>query len=52
MSMPKNEYAWKFVKVWPDIVENANLTSAFQYVFEVTGGKSLKIDVRDRWPLE
>jgi hypothetical protein len=51
-NMPKYEYAWKFVKVWPDILENAKLASAFHYVFEVTGGKSLKVDVRSRWPVE
>ena len=36
------------VKVWPDILENAKLASAFHYVFEVTGGKSLKVGVRSR----
>ena len=51
MHAPKYEFAWKFVKVWPDILENAKLMSSYQCVFEVTGGKSLKIDVRERWPL-
>jgi PIN like domain len=52
MSMPLYEYAWKFVKVWPDILENAKLMSSYQCVFEVTGGRSLKIDLRDRWTLD
>ncbi len=51
MNTPIYEYAWKFIKVWPDILENAKLMSSQQCVFEVTGGKSLKIDMRDRWPL-
>ena len=51
MNTPIYEYAWKFVKVWPDILENATLMSSNQCVFEVTGGKSLKLDLIERWPL-
>ncbi len=51
MNLPKYEFAWKFVKVWPDILENTKLMASWQCVFEVTGGKSLKIDERERWPL-
>ncbi|WP_337174973.1 hypothetical protein [Paludisphaera sp.] len=38
------EQAWKFVKVWPDIVENAKGTS--QRIFEVSGGAGLKVERR------
>jgi hypothetical protein len=41
LTMRIHEYAWKFVKVWPEIVENAKTSKAS--VFEVAGGKSLKI---------
>lgn len=36
------EYAWKFMKVWPEIVENAGGTDP--RIFEVAGGKALKVD--------
>ena len=41
MSMGFNEQAWKFVKVWPAIVESA-LHSKTK-IFEVAGGKALKV---------
>jgi hypothetical protein len=36
-----HEYAWKFMKVWPEIVENAKHSKA--KLFEVAGGKALKV---------
>lgn len=36
------EFAWKFIKVWPDIVANADITR--QRFFEVLGGASLKVE--------
>ena len=42
MSMGFNEQAWKFVKVWPAIVESALHSKA--KIFEVAGGKALKVD--------
>jgi hypothetical protein len=42
MAMRLHEYAWKFIKVWPDIVEAAAHHKA--KLFEVSGGKSLKVD--------
>lgn len=36
------EQAWKFIKVWPHIVENAKGTS--QRIFEISGGAGLKIE--------
>jgi hypothetical protein len=42
MRMPIYEQAWRFMKVWPKIVENA-LTSR-DSLFEVRGGKALKVD--------
>jgi PIN like domain len=36
------EQAWKFIKVWPDIVENAK--GASQRIFEVSGGAGLKVE--------
>ncbi len=42
MNMQLHEYAWKFIKVWPDIVETAMHHKA--KLFEVSGGKALKVD--------
>jgi PIN like domain len=42
MRMQIHEQAWRFMKVWPQIVENA-LTSRVS-LFEVRGGKALKVD--------
>ena len=41
MNMKIHEYAWKFMKVWPEIVEHAEHSKA--RVFEVGGGKSLLV---------
>jgi hypothetical protein len=35
------EYVWKFFKVWPNIKENAKITTPS--IFEIGGGKGLKI---------
>lgn len=37
------EYAWKFIKVWPDIVNNARGSIGTPKIFEVSGGRGLKI---------
>ena len=44
MHMGIYEWAWKFVKVWPDIVENAK--GATPRIFEVSGGGGLKVERR------
>jgi hypothetical protein len=41
MNMPFAEYAWKFIRVWPEIVQNATTSKA--KLFEVSGGKALKV---------
>ena len=38
----RTEYAWKFLRVWPQIVENAELSK--HRVFEVSGGSALKVE--------
>ncbi len=38
---PAPEYAWKFVKVWPEVVESAAHSKA--RLFEVSGGRALKV---------
>jgi hypothetical protein len=42
MNMQLHEYAWKFIKVWPEITEAASRHKA--RLFEVSGGKALKVD--------
>ena len=42
MHMTIYEQAWKLIKVWPDIVENAKGTSP--RIHEVSGGAGLKIE--------
>jgi hypothetical protein len=37
------EYAWKFLRVWPEIIEGARGTTP--RIFEVSGGKALKVDL-------
>jgi len=37
------EYAWKFIKVWPDIVRTAKASAGAPKIFEVSGGHGLKI---------
>lgn len=44
-SMRLYEYAWKFMKVWPEILETA--THAKKRLFEVSGGRALKVDPID-----
>jgi len=44
MHMSKHEYAWKLLRVWPEIVENARLATS-PMLFEVSGGKSTKVDL-------
>jgi hypothetical protein len=41
----RTEYAWKFIKVWPQIVSTAETTT--RRIFEVGGGAALKIEARD-----
>lgn len=42
------EYAWKFIKVWPEIVRNARDSTSLPKIFEVSGGSSLKITQSSR----
>lgn len=42
----RTEYVWKFFRVWPDIVKNADVTQ--HRIFEVSGGSSLKVEPRWR----
>jgi hypothetical protein len=41
-SMKFSEYAWKFIKVWPEIVDAAQHDKGT--VYEVAGGKALKVE--------
>jgi hypothetical protein len=38
----REEYVWKFFRIWPEIVKKADITR--QRVFEVCGGSSLKVE--------
>jgi PIN like domain len=40
-NMPAPEYAWKFMRVWPQIVEAAQHSRA--PLFEVAGGQAVKV---------
>lgn len=42
MHMKIYEQAWKFIKVWPELVENARGTTP--RIFEVSGGAGLKVE--------
>ena len=42
MHMKIYEQAWKFIKVWPDIVENAKGTTP--RIYEISGGAGLKVE--------
>lgn len=42
MSMKFAELAWKFIKVWPEIVEAVEHGKA--KVYEVAGGKAMKVE--------
>ena len=37
------EYAWKFIKVWPEIVKAAKVSITLPKIFEVSGGHGLKV---------
>lgn len=37
------EYAWKFIRVWPDIVKAAEASISVPKIFEVSGGHGLKV---------
>lgn len=37
------EYAWKFIKVWPEIVKAAEASVTVPKIFEVSGGQGLKV---------
>ncbi len=39
------EYSWRLIKVWPIIVENSKRSLLRPQIFEVTGGKSNKVDL-------
>jgi hypothetical protein len=41
MKMKLHEYAWKFVRIWPEIVNTAH--TAKGQLFEVAGGRALKV---------
>jgi hypothetical protein len=43
--MKTSEYAWRLIKIWPDIVEKAKHAYLRPQIFEVSGGKSNKIDL-------
>ena len=42
MHMKIYEHAWKFIKVWPENVENAKGTTP--RIYEISGGAGLKIE--------
>ena len=42
MHMKIYEQAWKFIKVWPDILENAK--GATPRIYEISGGAGLKVE--------
>jgi len=44
MNMKTHEQAWKFIKVWPDVVEAA--TTLRDRIFEISGGRSLKVEAK------
>jgi hypothetical protein len=39
------EYSWRLIKIWPEIVEKAKHSHLRPQIFEVSGGKSNKIDL-------
>ena len=39
------EFSWRFIKIWPDIVETASRASSRPQIHEVAGGKSNKIEL-------
>jgi len=42
MHMKIYEQAWKFIKVWPEIVENAK--GSTPRIYEISGGAGLKVE--------
>ncbi len=42
LHMSLHEQAWKFIKAWPEVVENAQGTSP--RIFEISGGAGLKVE--------
>jgi hypothetical protein len=44
MHMRIEEIAWKFIKVWPDIVRTAKVSVTTPKIFEISGGHGLKIE--------
>lgn len=44
MAMPFREQCWKFLKVWPDLVQTAK--EQRQRIFEVGAGAALKIEAK------
>jgi len=46
MHMKIYEQAWKFIKAWPDILENAKGTTP--RIYEISGGAGLKVE-RIHW---
>lgn len=45
MHMKFYEQAWKLIKVWPDVVENAR--GATPRIYEISGGAGLKVERLD-----
>jgi len=39
----RREFGWKFIRVWPDIVDAADETT--QKIFQITGGKTTKVEL-------
>jgi hypothetical protein len=46
MNMAIHEFAWKFLRVWPEIAENAKV--GVPSIFEVAGGRALKVTLISR----
>lgn len=43
--MPIWEYAWRFIRIWPEITERSSRASSRPQIFEVSGGRSNKIEL-------
>jgi PIN domain-containing protein len=39
------EYSWRLIKTWPSILESAKRASLRPQIFEVTGGRTNKVDL-------
>jgi PIN like domain len=44
-NMKTYEYAWRLIKTWPDILESAKHAPLRAQIFEVTGGRTNKVDL-------